>query len=237
MFRYGGVMVREMLLHHGFGAWLEDTWVCSGILDKYFGTDESLEERIRHSNWLQCTGYKAIFEEARRQWGACSMAINWCYNEPWLTAADNSLLSYPSKKKPAYYAVKESLRTVPTSARIPKFDWNGNENFTAQIWYLNDGVKTVSDTVQISIRLGEKEFFLLTWETGEVPANTNKLGPAVNFKLPPNAETNELELVLSSKAGRGSEYKLLVKPHMNKFTCFHCRFRQRILMSADTPAD
>lgn len=198
-------------LHHGFGAWAGDTWVCNSILDHYFGKDASLEERVYHANWLQCTGYKAIFEEARRQWGYCSMAINWCYNEPWLTASGNSLLSYPAKPKPAYYAVKDSLRPALPSARIPKFDWSGNEIFTAELWYLNDGVDAVSDTVRVSVKLGEEEFFLLSWETGEVAANTNKLGPAVNLKLPMTAETNELKLILTSANGRSSEYTLLFR--------------------------
>ncbi len=197
--------------HHGFGAWAGDTWVCHSILNHYFGEDNSLEERVYHSNWLQCTGYKAIFEEARRQWGYCSMAINWCYNEPWVTAANNSLLNYPAQPKPAYYAVKEALRPVLASARIPKFDWKGEETFTAELWYLNDSPAMVSDTVQVSIKIGDTEIFLLEWQTGEVAANTNKLGPAVNFKLPMSADTNMIELFLRTAENKDSTYRLLFK--------------------------
>ena len=198
-------------IHHGFGAWRKECWVCSDVLNHYFGEDDSLEERVYHSNWLQCAGYKAIFEEARRQWKHCSAAINWCFNEPWITAAGNSLITYPFKPKPAYYAVKASLRTSLISARIPKFDWNGGENFTAELWYLNDGVSDVSDTVTVSVKLGEEKFKLLVWETGVVEANNNKLGPAINFKLPMSAQSNVLELILESENNNGSEYALLFK--------------------------
>jgi len=198
-------------IHHGFDAWRKECWVCSDILDYYFGQDDSIEERIYHSNWLQCAGYKAIFEQARRQWKHCSAAINWCFNEPWITAAGNSLITYPMKPKPAYYAVKASLRTALISARIPKFDWNGGENFTAELWYLNDGFTDVSDKVTVSIKLGEEKYRLLTWETGVVEANTNKLGPAINFKLPMSATSNVLELIMESENNNGSEYSLLFK--------------------------
>ena len=198
-------------IHHGFGAWLGNTWVCPDILDHYFGEDTTLAERIHHSDWLQCAGYKAIFEEARRQWGRCSMAINWCFNEPWITAAGNSLLTHPSKPKPAYYAVKDSLRTAFASARMPRFDWRGGQVFTAELWYLNDGPEAVSDTVRVSVKLGDRVWDLLTWQTGNVDANTNLLGPAVNLKLPLDADTNELWLILEAQSGNSSEYKLLFR--------------------------
>ena len=198
-------------LHHGFRAWLPETHVCNNILDKYFGEDSSLEERVFHSNWLQSAGYKAIFEEARRQWAHCSMAINWCYNEPWLSAANNNLLSYPSKPKPAYYAVQASLRPAFPCARIPRFDWNGGQNFTAELWYLNDSPDTVSDTVRVSIKVGAEENFLLEWQVGDVAPNKNKRGPAVNFELPMAADSNEIQLILHSDNGRHHSYSLLFR--------------------------
>jgi len=198
--------------HFGFGSsYPADTWVCNSILNHYFGEDSSLAERVFHSNWLQCAGYKAIFEEARRQWGYCSMAINWCYNEPWLTAANNNLLTYPAKPKPAYYAVKEALRPALPSARIPKFDWNGGELFTAELWYLNDSPDTVSDVVEVSVAVSGEETFLLEWKVGDVAPNTNKIGPSVNFKLPSKASRNEIKLILRSAQGRDSAYTLLFR--------------------------
>ncbi|MBP3381206.1 MAG: hypothetical protein J6L00_01050, partial [Clostridia bacterium] len=136
---------------------------------------------------------------------------NWCYNEPWLTAANNNLLTYPAKPKPAYYAVKEALRPALPSARIPKFDWNGGELFTAELWYLNDSPDTVSDVVEVSIAVSGEETFLLEWKVDDVAPRTNKIGPSVNFKLPSKASRNEIKLILRSAQGRDSAYTLLFR--------------------------
>lgn len=197
--------------HHGFNAWVKDSWVCMEILEHYFGKSENLDEIIENSNLLQCEGYKAIFEEARKQWGHCSAAINWCFNEPWITAAGNSIVSYPCDPKPAYYAVKDALRAQMPSARIPKFCWQSGESFTAEIWYLNDGPDSVEDIVEIVLKFGNEEHKLLSWQTGAVKPNENLLGPAVNFKLPEPPNTERFILKLVSANENDSEYTLLLK--------------------------
>ncbi len=195
--------------HHAFGAWGANRWLCLDILNKYFGEAESIEELIDHSHWLQCEGYKAIFEEARRQWPYCSMAINWCFDEPWICAANNSLIAYPAVAKPAFYAVKESLRPSLASARLPRIDWKSGDNFTAELWYLNDSPEVLSDTVTAIMEIDGAEYELLTWNTGSVKANCNKLGPAVNFTLPSVSGASEMKLKLLSANGNSSEYRLI----------------------------
>lgn len=195
-----------------FGTGLDNNgYVCPEMLEQYFGPAGSLEELVAYSNWLQCEGYKTIFEEARRQWPYCSMALNWCLNEPWVCAANCSVLTYPAIPKPGYYAIRDALRSTMPSARISKFDWKGNENFTAQIWYHNDGVEAVSDTVKIRVELGEYVYNLLTWETDILEPGTNMLGPAINLQLPLEAESNELKLILESQNGNSSHYTLLFR--------------------------
>lgn len=199
---------KSWIYHHGLQAHGPIRWLSLPIVRKYFGMEQSIEELIERSQWMQCEGYKAIFEEARRQWPYCSMVMNWCYNEPWITAANNSLVSYPADPKPAYYAVKDSLRNTIPSARFAKFNWQNGENFTAQIWYLNDANETVSDTITIVIELDGKEYELLTWNTGDVEARTNKLGPAVNFILPSCENASEMTLRLVSANGNTNSYRL-----------------------------
>ena len=195
------------LYHHAFGAWGEERWICLDIIRKYFGEPSCIKDIVDATAWLQCEGYKAIFEEARRQWPYCSMAINWCYNEPWITAANNSLLIYPCQKKPAYYAVADSLRPTLASARIPKFDWRAGETFSAELWLLNDAPETVSDTVTAELVMGDKTYPLSVWETGAVGANSNAKGANVSFVIPDNSE-DALTLRLTSAKGNSSEYKL-----------------------------
>ena len=194
-------------LHHAFGAWGAQRWLCMDVLEKYAAEPlDSLEKVIDLAGWLQCEGYKAIFEEARRQAPYCSMAINWCYCEPWITAAGNSLITYPVQAKPAYYAVQSALRPVLASARIPKFDWNAGECFRAELWLLNDSPEDADQTVKVSVKINGEEYPLLKWETGKVAANTNKIGPTVNWILP-DVDCSEMTLCLSAGTA-SSEYRL-----------------------------
>lgn len=198
--------------HNGFDAWGEESWCYLNVLKYYFGEANSLKQLCDNSDWLQCTGYQAIFEEARRQWPYCSMAINWCYNEPWINAANNCIITYPVKLKKSYFAVKNSLRSQIPSARISKFDWNSEELFNAEIWYMNDYSEITSDVIDVSVVIGDTEYKMFTWDTGQVDALSNKIGPSVNFQLPYIEGTNKLILKLKSKySEKCNEYKLLYR--------------------------
>ncbi len=193
--------------HHGFDALGESRWICMSDLEKYFGKADSLEKFVANSEWLQCEGYKSIFEEARRQAPYCSMAINWCYQEPWITAAGNSLIAYPMVKKNSYYAVKQSLRPILASARIPKFSWSAGETFSAQLWLLNDTTDTKDVEITATLTIGNETLATLCWKTGEV--NGNKLGPTLNAVLPDVQHLSELKLTISaSDSSLDSEYRI-----------------------------
>ena len=195
-------------LHHAFGAWGDSRWLCMETLEMYAPHKlDSLKKVVELSNWMQCEGYKAIFEEARRQAPYCTMAINWDYCEPWMTAAGNNLVAYPASPKSCYYAVKDSLRPVLASARIPRFDWNAGGRFSAEIWLLNDSPDTAEKTVKVSVELAGRTYDLLTWDTGRVGANTNLMGPTVNWVLP-DADADDMVLVLDTGDGAASRYRL-----------------------------
>ena len=196
------------ITHHGFHAWIKDSWVGLNTLEHYFGPSSNLETLVHRSSWLQSAGYQAIFEEARRQWPYCSMAIQWCYNEPWITAANNSIFSYPDVKKPAYDAIQDALRPVLASAQIPQFQWQAGDRFSAEIWLLNNSQQVVSETITVSIQLGEEQYEQITWNTGLIGAHENKLGPTIHFTLP-NVDCDTLVLkLITSDSARNSTYRL-----------------------------
>ena len=172
--------------HHAFNAWCgSEPWLCRDILEYYFGQAENLEKLVEQSKWLQREGYKAVFEEARRQKPFCSMAINWCYNEPWKTAANNSIICYPHTPKSGYYAITESCRDILVSAKIPKFLWYSGELLTMELWMLNDSPKDYPNfTLKAYIEITGEKVFVSEWKTGAITANQNKKGPSVSFPLP-----------------------------------------------------
>jgi beta-mannosidase len=185
--------------HHAFGAWAGDpsSWLMLPTLEHYFGKAGSLEELVAQGTWLQCAGYQAIYEEARRQKPACSMALSWCYNEPWPGAAGNSLVNWPAAPKKAYFAAQAACRPVLASARIPKFQWRAGETFTAEIWILNDapGVSSGGD-VEGSLLVGNAATPLVQWTFPALEPGRNLAGPTVEVTLPA-AAAREFLLVLS----------------------------------------
>jgi beta-mannosidase len=205
--------------HHAFNAWVGDTWLQPGVIEDYFGPSETLEELVERGQLLQSEGYKCIYEEARRQKPVCSMALNWCYNEPWPTAANNSLICYPAVPKPSYYAVQASCRPVLASARIPKYSWKEGEWFTPELWLMNDSPESVpAGRIEAYLVFeGEgvtrEERLLLGWDYAELPANENLPGPTVRFQLP-NAPAGRMTLVLRvpGRSELDSSYTLLYRP-------------------------
>lgn len=172
--------------HHAFHAWYSKyPWACTDIIRDYFGEAQTLEQLINWSQWLQGEGYKCIYEEARRQKPYCSMAINWCYNEPWPTIANNSIINYPAEPKESYREVADACRSALISARIPKFAWRGGETFSADLWLLNDGREPVAaGQAKVLLELRGVKYPLQGWQYGEVGANANLEGPTVRIKLP-----------------------------------------------------
>lgn len=199
-------------LHHGYRAWNyagSDSWMCFKILDMVFGKQSSFEDYIEKSIWAQCEGLKFIFEESRRQKPVCSMAINWCYNEPWITAAGNSLMTYPAHPKRAYYAVKKSLENVLPSAKMTSFKYGTGEMLKAEIWLLNDSNETVSDEINVYFEVDGIRNHLLTWDTGEVEGGKNKRGHVVQVEIG-DYKDEKIRLILEGKRCR-NEYELLYR--------------------------
>jgi beta-mannosidase len=172
-------------LHHAFGAWGKEGWLNFSTLNKYFGEITSLEEMVQYSQFLQCEGLKFIYEEARRQKPFCSMALNWCYNEPWPTAANNSIISYPTVIKPAYYHVANACRPVLASIRAPKFQWKEGDDFACELFLLNDTYDKIEKAVvTVSLQYDGKEETLERWDFDGTDAFKNKQGPTTHFRIP-----------------------------------------------------
>jgi beta-mannosidase len=196
--------------HHAFGVWAPNSWLCLDVIEKYLGPSDTLEELVAKGELLQCEGYKGLYEEARRQKPRSSMALNWCYNDCWPAAANNSLLAFPSLKKPAFYAVQSACRPTMASARIPKFQWQGGELFTAQLWLLNDAPADLAGGEMEAILVaGDQEISLLRWQFATVAANCHQSGPQLHFELPDWDVTGfELHLRVNGQAGWNSVYTL-----------------------------
>ncbi len=195
--------------HHAYGAWVGETWLCQDILEKYFGKAESLEQLIEWGQLLQSIGYKAIYESARQKWPYCSMALNWCFNEPWPTAANNSIIQYPALPKPCFEAIKQACRPMMASAVIPKFLWDKNEILTISLIMINGSQEKIP-AGKMEVRINGK--LVDKWDYPEVPANQNISGPAVEFPLSGlNDPWIRIELRIPGQNELSSDYMLLLR--------------------------
>lgn len=205
--------------HHAFRAWdaNDETWLCRDIITEYMEPAETIEELIVQSQLLQSEGYKAVYETARRQKPYCSMVLNWCFNEPWPTAANNSLIAYPSVPKPALAAVREACRPLCVSAVIHKFVWFEREQFTTDLWFLNDTVEQLSGlSIIVSLHAADEEIRISEWQVPEVKPNQHVAGPTITFKLPLwHVPLFKLILEVRENAAFNAAYTLMYRAHKN----------------------
>ena len=180
--------------------------------ERYFGKIESIESLIECSQYQQSVGQQFIFEEARRQKPYCSIVSNWCFNEPWPNIGNNSIISYPSNLKPAYYAVANACRSVLASARYRKLVNIAGETLDFDLFLLNDSLEKLPDgTVKVFIQVGEGERVnVLNWEYKDVPICTNAEGPTVRYKLPFVNGADTLSIILEC-GEYSSKYTLLYR--------------------------
>ena len=202
-------------LHHAYGVWGDERWLEMPVLEKYFGKIQSLDELVKYSQLLQCEGLKFIYEEARRQKPFCSMALNWCYQEPWPSAVNNSLINWPNEIKPAYYHVANACRPVLASVRIPKIEWKEGEDFSCDLFMLNDSYdKLVNEKVKVVMLYDGTEKELLSWDCPGADGFKNIQGPVVKTKIP-LIKTNlfSIQVRVEGKPQYNSTYMLLFSGH------------------------
>ena len=194
-----------------------DTWLRTSEVERYFGGYTDTDDLCRKTQFLQSMVYKAFFEEHRKQWPHCSMSLNWCFNEPWPTFANASLTSWPALPKPCYYAVQAALRPRLASLRTTKHLWTGGEEFTSQVWVLNDSIEELEPvTVKVSYQVGDGEkVFWGSLHTSALAPQTNVKCGSISFDLA-TAEpcTVKVWLEVENHPEMDSEYTYLCRPRV-----------------------
>lgn len=171
--------------HHAFGAWGKNYWSDPEAVRYFYGDWTDTADFIEKTQAIQAMSYRSCFEEMRRQWPSCSMALNWCFNEPWPTAANNSLLSWPAVKRPAYGAVQAALRPQMASLELEKQLWKGGEVFRGQVWMLNDTIESLEDCeIRAFITVGGEKHPCGVFRSGMLAPQTNRECGGLAFRLP-----------------------------------------------------
>lgn len=184
--------------HHAFGVWYIEAWLRRPEVNYFFGGFSNTDDLCKKMQFLQTMCYRSYFEEMRKQWPHCAMALNWCFNEPWPTVANNSLLSWPAIPKPSYYAVQSALRPQLASLRIDRHLWWAGEHFHGEVWVLNDSLQAMENaSVTVSYRIGNGT--MTEWGMLRIPPvapQHNHLCGTISFPIPQDF-TGKIYLKLS----------------------------------------
>lgn len=202
------------IAHHGFHAWRENCWVRLPEVEYFYGGYEDQEDLFRKTQQIQCISYRSCFEEMRKQWPHCSMALNWCLNEPWPTIGNNCLILWPDKVRPAYDAVKSALRETLASLRVERHLFYSGETFQAEVWMLHDALQPYPEgEIRVSYSFGEMpEEYWGTLHFGMVQAQTNYRCGGVVLELPREFEGEiHIRLQVENHPEADSDYVYLCR--------------------------
>ena len=198
--------------HHNFDGWRPEQANFADV-DYFFGGYKDLADLSEKTQFLQAMSYRSNFEEMRRQWPHCAMALNWCFNEAWPMICSLAIVSYPDKPRPSYFAVKEALRPQIASLKVKKqVFWTGEE-WNGEIYVINDTLDTLpGSTVNVSIEAGGREKKLGEFPFEAVgPQQVVKLGSVTDVL--PYAEDGFLtvRLTVSGREDMSSEYRYVLR--------------------------
>lgn len=199
---------------HAYAAWdgSSGSWLEYDFLLRYFGVFQDLEEMVEAGQFIQAEGLRFFFEESRRQKPYCSLAMNWCLNDSWPTAANSSVIAWPAQPKPALDKIRLACRPMLASARPARLRWKPGQTFIADLFMLNDSPQAFSaGMLEAVLILDGREVSLMTWDYPAAAGNTNIPGPQIRFELP-QMQGQRFELVLRApgKSDLDSTYTFLL---------------------------
>ncbi len=160
--------------HHATGAWVGDSHLYISIIEHYFGKQTEIADVVNYSQLLQSIAYKYAYEEARRQSPRCSVIMNWCLNEPWPSVANNNVIDYKGRAKPAYYAICEALRPFMPSIRYERFDYRKGDTLKLQVWLLSQLPHEAEGRIKVAVEIDGKSVILCDAEVNEGLLERNK---------------------------------------------------------------
>jgi len=192
-------------------------WGRLDVTTRMTGKDytHQFEQGVKDANDIQGDCYRTVFELARQKWPYTSMALNWCFNEPWKTLAGNGLVNYPDHRRPAYFKVKEALRPTLLSLSYRALSWKAGDTVKLGAFLLNDSPNTFQES-RATIEINTDKTTLASWDVvlPQVEAWRNSTSKdTFNFSIPEHTNGKVQMKILSKEHPEwNSEYTLYIKP-------------------------
>lgn len=184
------------IAHQNYSEWRPGSDIFVDV-DYFFGGYENLEDFVNKERFIGAMCSKSIFEEIRKQWPYCSMALNWCFNDAWPMIMTKAIVSYHETLTPLFYAAKEALRPQLASVRVPYELWHNGDEFTAEIFMMNDTLETLkAGKVYASIDDGTGIRTLGSFVFGDVAPQSNIRLGSVSYMISEAAKPGLLRVWL-----------------------------------------
>ena len=176
-------------------------WGSFAVTSRITGVDYSnnFEQGVKDANDVQGDCYRTVFELARQKWPYTSMAINWCFNEPWKTLGGNGLVNYPDHIRPAYYKVKEALRPTLLSLSFRQLGWNIGDEVKLDAFMLNDSGDVISEC-PAKVEVIADGSVIASWEITLPQAEAwrnSRFSDSMTFCIP-DAESGRVQMKITS---------------------------------------
>lgn len=208
--------------------------VISQISGRNYSND--FEQGVKDANDIQGDCYRTVFELARQKWPYTSMALNWCFDEPWKTLAGNGLVNYPAHRRPAYYKVREALRPTLLSLSYRALSWEAGDTVRLGVYLLNDSPDTIPES-GATIEVAAKGKVVASWQATlpQAAAWMNSVSPhSYTFAVPDDTDGRlSLRIFSSEHPEWNSEYTLYVKPSPSRKS--ELTLQPSLTPSASTP--
>ena len=199
--------------HFGFHAGWYESWVRKVEADFYFGGYTDTDDLLRKTQFAQAMSYRSVFEEARFQWPHCSMVANWCWNEPYACAANNSVISWPDVPKPCHESIAKALRPQEAALRVSKHVWSAGERFEAEVWMLNDSAEVLPEgEITVSYNFGNGWVKWGTLCSGSIAPRTNGCCGTFSALIPAEYDGFiRIRLAVKGREDMDSEYTYICR--------------------------
>lgn len=201
------------IAHHNFSEWRPGGEIFHDV-NYYFDGYTDITDLSEKSQFLQAMSYRSNFEEMRRQWPHCSMALNWCFNEAWPMICSLGIVSFPDKPRPSYYSIREALRPRMASLKVPHQRFDGGSEFSGEVWILNDSSPEVlsGGSVKAELDTGNGYVLLGEFPFNDVAPQTNVRLGAVSCLLPNEADAFiKVRLTIEGREELNSEYTFVLR--------------------------
>lgn len=120
-----------------------DMWMNLPMIEKMFGSCNSLEKVIRAGQYLSGEGLRYAMDSFRSRGKKFSGFSTWCYNEPAPNGAGCNLVDFEGQPFHAFYMTKEAMEEISICLHIDSVFYNSTDSSFADIIINSDTPETV----------------------------------------------------------------------------------------------